>query len=66
MPSSIHETIFAGVSIVDDPELLTEIVQEANDKVISQSDILSYNAYRYSRKAKRLMMIRSEQETVPV
>ena len=66
LPSSIHETIFAGVSIVDDPELLTEIVQEANDKVISQSDILSYNAYRYGRKTKRLTMIRSEQATVPV
>ncbi len=66
LPSSIHEMIFAGVSMADDPELLTEIVQEANDKVISQSDILSYNVYRYSRKTKKVTMILSEQMPLPV
>jgi hypothetical protein len=57
MPSSIHEVIFTGEKMVDSPSSLKEIVREANDSVVNQTEILSYNVYYYNRKNRTLKIV---------
>jgi hypothetical protein len=57
MPSSVHELIFVGASTVDEPDVLKETVKDANNYVVHNTEVLSYNIYYYDRLEKTLRIV---------
>lgn len=56
LPSSIHEVILVPADEVPKPEDLPGIVAEANDHVVSVSELLSDSVYYYEEASNRLMV----------
>lgn len=54
LPSSIHELIIIPETEVEDPDILSTIVRDANNTVVELGDILSYSVYYYDIETKRL------------
>lgn len=59
LPSSIHEVIAIPDNNVDINEL-RNMVKTVNDTDTKESEILSYNLYRYSRYTKRITIVEGE------
>ena len=49
LPSSIHECLIMPVNDETDFAELRRIVKKVNDTEVSETEILSYNIYRFSR-----------------
>lgn len=56
LPSSIHE-VFIIRDTLGDPKELVNIIREANQTVVSEEEILSYNLYHYERASKKLSIV---------
>ncbi len=56
LPSSIHE-VFIIRDTLGDPKELVNIIREANQTVVREDEILSYNLYHYERASKKLSIV---------
>lgn len=56
LPSSIHEVILVPADEVAEPEALPVIVAEANEQVVSVSELLSDSVYYYEKETNQLVV----------
>ena len=56
-PSSVHEIIVTPV-ISDDSDYLHSMVKNINNTIVSSSDYLSDNVYKYDRKTNKISIVR--------
>ena len=57
LPSSVHETLLLVRTGEEDPEELGRMISGINREVVAREEWLSFQAYGYSRKEDRLMLL---------
>lgn len=57
IPSSINEVIICPADKVDEPERLSEIINQVNTESVRSEEVLSNNAYMYDSRTNELTMV---------